>query len=133
MCQCAIVPFGKFILVTHKLYIVNSKIVNKIMIKQGFIKEVCEPRTFTDKEGKLRSAYPVVCDFPYMTQSGKEVIDEIVAELYADNPAYVEQVKQLAQQNKRCELTIYLSVSMDSNGRKWQRIKLNNIKQTLEG
>ncbi|MBR3619129.1 MAG: hypothetical protein IKN44_05180 [Bacteroidaceae bacterium] len=103
------------------------------MIKNGFIKEVCEPRTFTDKEGKLRSAYPVVCDFPYMTQSGKEVIDEIVAELYADNPAYVEQVKQLAQQNKRCELTIYLSVSMDSNGRKWQRIKLNNIKQTLEG
>ena len=103
------------------------------MIKQGFIKEVGEPRTFTDKEGKLRSAYPVVCDFPYMTQSGKEVIDEIVAELYADNPAYVEQVKQLAQQNKRCELTIYLSVSMDSNGRKWQRIKLNNIKQTLEG
>lgn len=103
------------------------------MIKNGFIKEVCEPRTFTDKEGKQRNAYPVVCDFPYMTQSGKEVIDEVVAELYADNPDYIEQVKLLAQQGKRCELTIYLSVSIDSKGRKWQRIKLGNIKQNLEG
>ena len=25
------------------------------MIKNGFIKEVCEPRTFTDKEGKAGS------------------------------------------------------------------------------
>ena len=102
------------------------------MIKKGFIKEVGEPRTFTDKEGKQRSAYPVVCDFPLTTQNGKEVIDEIVAELYADNPAYVELVRKTAQEGRKCEITLYFSVSMDSNGRRWQRINLGNIKQTLE-
>ena len=31
----------------------------------------------------------------------------------------------------KCELTLYFSVSLDSKGRKWQRIKLSNITQLL--
>ena len=54
------------------------------MIKQGFIKEIGEPRTFTDKDGNARHAYPVVCDFPYTTQNGRDATDELVADLYAD-------------------------------------------------
>ena len=45
------------------------------MIKQGFIKEIGEPRTFTDKDGNARHAYPVVCDFPYTTQNGRDATE----------------------------------------------------------
>ena len=101
------------------------------MIKQGFIKEIGEPRTFTDKDGNARHAYPVVCDFPYTTQNGKDATDELVADLYADNPEYIEQVRGIITQNRKCELTLYFSVSLDGKGRKWQRIKLSNITQLL--
>ena len=92
------------------------------MIKQGFIKEIGEPRTFTDKDGNARHAYPVVCDFPYTTQNGRDATDELVADLYADNPEYIEQVRGIITQNRKCELTLYFSVSLDSKGRKWQRL-----------
>ena len=55
----------------------------------------------------------------------------LVADLYADNPEYIEQVKGIIAQNRKCELTLYFSVSLDSKGRKWQRIKLSNITQLL--
>ena len=55
----------------------------------------------------------------------------LVADLYADNPEYIEQVKDIITQNRKCELTLYFSVSLDSKGRKWQRIKLSNITQLL--
>ena len=73
----------------------------------------------------------VVCDFPYTTQNGRDATDELVADLYADNPEYIEQVKGIITQNRKCELTLYFSVSLDSKGRKWQRIKLSNITQLL--
>ena len=41
------------------------------------------------------------------------------------------QVKGIIAQNRKCELTLYFSVSLDSKGRKWQRIKLSNITQLL--
>ena len=41
------------------------------------------------------------------------------------------QVKGIITQNRKCELTLYFSVSLDSKGRKWQRIKLSNITQLL--
>jgi hypothetical protein len=101
------------------------------MIKQGFIKEIGEARSFNDKDGNARHAYPVVCDFPYTTQSGREATDELVADLYADNPEYIEQVRGIIAQNRKCELTLYFSVTIDSKGRKWQRIKLSNITQVI--
>ena len=55
----------------------------------------------------------------------------LVADRYADNPEYIEQVKGIIAQNRKCELTLYFSVSLDSKGRKWQRIKLSNITQLL--
>ena len=55
----------------------------------------------------------------------------LVADLYADNPEYIKQVKGIIAQNRKCELTLYFSVSLDSKGRKWQRIKLSNITQLL--
>ena len=55
----------------------------------------------------------------------------LVADLYADNPEYIEQVRGIIAQNRKCELTLYFSVSLDSKGRKWQRIKLSNITQLL--
>jgi len=55
----------------------------------------------------------------------------LVADLYADNPEYIEQVRGIITQNRKCELTLYFSVSLDSKGRKWQRIKLSNITQLL--
>ena len=41
------------------------------------------------------------------------------------------QEKGIIAQNRKCELTLYFSVSLDSKGRKWQRIKLSNITQLL--
>ena len=41
------------------------------------------------------------------------------------------QEKGISAQNRKCELTLYFSVSLDSKGRKWQRIKLSNITQLL--
>ena len=41
------------------------------------------------------------------------------------------QVRGIITQNRKCELTLYFSVSLDSKGRKWQRIKLSNITQLL--
>ena len=41
------------------------------------------------------------------------------------------QERGIITQNRKCELTLYFSVSLDSKGRKWQRIKLSNITQLL--
>ena len=71
----------------------------------------------------------LVADVAEVAQALQEKVMGLVADVA--EVAQALQEKGIIAQNRKCELTLYFSVSLDSKGRKWQRIKLSNITQLL--
>jgi hypothetical protein len=100
------------------------------MIKQGFIKKIGEPRSWNTKEGEQRCTYPVTVSIPYVRQDGRQGEDELVTDLTAGNPEYVENVKGLMAKGAECDLTIAFDVR-EYNGRLFNNVRLVNIAQRI--
>lgn len=101
-----------------------------IMIKNGTIKRIGEPREFVTREGETLYAYPVTVAIPYVRQDGKTGEDEMVCDHVAGNPDYIRQVEGLAERGVECELTISFC-TREHNGRVFNSVRLLNIAQRI--
>lgn len=97
---------------------------------QGFIKEIGVPREWSTKDEKKMYSYPVILAIPYMDKQGEERSDEIVGELNAANPDYMEKINKLCQERSRVNVSLGLSVN-EYQGKKYQRIKVWDIQILL--
>lgn len=97
---------------------------------QGFIKEIGVPRQWTTRENSTMYSYPLVIKIPFIDKQGTERSDEILAEMNAANPDYVEKISKLCLDKSRVTISLGLSVS-EYQGKKYQRIKVYDIQIML--
>lgn len=100
------------------------------MIKQGFIKSIGEPRSWTTKEGERRETYPVKVSVPYVRNDGKQGEDILVCDHTCGSPDYVKQLKELMESQAELDLTISFSLR-EYNGREFTNIKLINLSKRI--
>lgn len=100
------------------------------MIKNGFIKKIGEPRSWTTKEGEKRETYPVTVSVPYVRNDGKQGEDILVCDHTCGNPDYVKQLKELMESQAELDLTISFS-PREYNGREFTNIKLINLSKRI--
>lgn len=97
---------------------------------QGFIKEIGVPREWDSREGQKMYSYPIVVSLPYIDKNGTERSDEIIGELNAGNPDYIQKLKDLWMKNAKGTFSLGLAVR-EYNGRKFQNIKIWDIQIQL--
>lgn len=97
---------------------------------QGFIKEIGEPREWNSKEGQKMYSYPIIMSLPYIDKNGAERSDEIIGEMNAGNPDYIQKLEGLRAKCAKATFTLGLAVR-EYNGRKFQNIKIWDIQIML--
>lgn len=88
----------------------------------GFIKNIGVPREWNTKENEKRFSYPVTISIPYIGKDGKEHSDELIGELSAGNPDYVQKLEEAKEASQRMEFQVGFSV------RTWENKEFNNIR-----
>lgn len=96
----------------------------------GLIKEIGVPREWTTRENTKMYSYPVVISVPYVDKNGTERSDEILGEMNAANPDWVQKIEELRKQATRVNVALGLSVN-EWEGKKYQRIKIWDIQILL--
>lgn len=97
---------------------------------QGFIKEIGAPREWETKEHTKMYSYPVVITIPFVDKQGTQRSDEIVGELNAANPDYMEKIESLRKDQRRASFSLGLSVN-EYQGKKYQRAKIWDVQILL--
>ena len=100
------------------------------MIKQGTIKAIGQPRSWTTKEGEKRQTYPVTVSVPYVRNDGKQGEDLMVCDHICANPDYVKQLHELMESQAELDLTISFSLR-EYNGKEYTNIKLLNLSRKI--
>ena len=100
------------------------------MIKQGTIKAIGQPRSWTTKEGEARETYPVTVSVPYVRNDGKQGEDLLVCDHICGNPDYVKQLHELMESQAELDLTISFSLR-EYNGKEFTNIKLINLSKRI--
>jgi len=97
---------------------------------QGFIKSIGVPREWDTREGRKMYSYPVEISIPYVAKDGTERSDEIIAELNAANPDYMEKIESLRKDQRRASFSLGFSVN-EYQGKKYQRAKIWDVQILL--
>jgi hypothetical protein len=100
------------------------------MFLKGFIKEVGQPRDWTDKNGEKRQSVKLTLDIPYMSKDGQEHFDELLGEMTLPNAEFAESLKKTCEAHERCELHVGFNLS-DWNGKKIQNIRVFNATKLM--
>ena len=75
-------------------------------------------------------SYPVLISVPYVDKNGTERSDEILGEMNAANPDWVQKIEELRKDATRVNVALGLSVN-EWEGKKYQRIKIWDIQILL--
>lgn len=97
---------------------------------QGFIKEIGVPREWNTQDGKKMFSYPIVMSLPFVDKNGTERSDEIIGEMNAGNPDYIQKLEDLRVKNAKATFTLGFAVR-EYNGRKFQNTKIWDIQIML--
>ena len=100
------------------------------MFLKGFIKEVGQPRDWTDKNGDKRQSVKLTLGIPYMSKDGQEHFDELLGEMTLPNAEFAESLKKTCEAHERCELHVGFNLS-DWNGKKIQNIRVFNLTRMI--
>ena len=100
------------------------------MFLKGFIKEVGQPRDWTDKNGERRQSVKLTLDIPYMSKDGQEHFDELLGEMTLPNAEFAESLKKTCEAHEKCELQVGFNLS-DWNGKKIQNIRVFNATKLM--
>ena len=100
------------------------------MIVKGFITEVGQTRSWTDKDGGEHLNVKLTLSSPYTNKQGEEHEDVLMCEMNIPNEDYLKVLQNACASHERYEfqLGFYLS---DWNGKKIQNIKLYNASKPL--
>lgn len=100
------------------------------MIIKGFIKQVCETREWTNKDGEKRQSVKLHLVSPYVSKDGQEHEDEMMGEMNFGNPAFLEALQRACDAQEKCEFQVGFSLG-DWNGKKIQNIRVYNLTKMI--
>lgn len=100
------------------------------MYLKGFIKELGETRSWTNKEGATMMSVKLTLQVPYVARDGQERFDELMGEICYGNQQFLEGLRQAQQAHEKCEMQVGFSLS-DWQGRQIQNIKVYSVRKMI--
>ena len=100
------------------------------MIFKGFIKEVGQTRSWTNKDGEQRQSVKLTVAIPYLSKDGQERQDELIGEMSYGNPEFLTSLQQTCQARETCEFQVGFSLS-EWQGKKIQNIRVYNLTKPM--
>ena len=104
--------------------------MQRYMILKGFIKEVGQTRSWTNKDGEQRQSVKLTVAIPYLSKDGQERQDELIGEMSYGNPEFLTSLQRTCQAHETCEFQVGFSLS-DWNGKKIQNIRVYNLTKPM--
>ncbi len=104
--------------------------MQRYMILKGFIKEVGQTRSWTNKDGEQRQSVKLTVAIPYLSKDGQERQDELIGEMSYGNPEFLTSLQQTCQARETCEFQVGFSLS-EWQGKKIQNIRVYNLTKPM--
>ena len=100
------------------------------MTIKGFIKEVGQTRSWTNKDGEKRQSVKLTLEIPYVSKDGQERYDELQGEMNIHSAEFMEGLMKACAAKEKCEFQVGFSLS-DWNGKKIQNIRVINVTKMM--